>query len=168
MIYLQKHFINIGKIVRLHGVHGALLLRLYPGEGEDIMNEVEWCFMDQRQKPVPYKVLKTSILNREELILELEGINRIEEAKNFLNSEVSIERMEDLKGTNLGGMKFLKGFGINNRGINIGTILDIEYTGSQYLFVIENGNLLPAHPDLIEKIDEDKHMIYMKLPDGLI
>ena len=57
---------------------------------------------------------------------------------------------------------------IFNEGVLIGTVQNIENPGKQFLFVLENELLIPAHDDLIEKIDDKKKSIFMKLPEGLV
>jgi 16S rRNA processing protein RimM len=58
-----------------------------------------------------------------------------------------------------------------NHGV-LGTIIDIDETTANVLFLVENGQgrqlMLPAQDELITEIDHDNKMITFDLPEGLV
>jgi 16S rRNA processing protein RimM len=168
MIYSKKKIINIGCIVKTHGVQGELVLRLSPGYNSSLLNKVKWCFINIRQKPVPFKILEASEGSTSDVILELQDIQNKPEAEKYLNYDISIERETAIRKGKTENINLLLGYQIYNNGNLIGTIEDIENTGKQFLFVLNDGTLLPAHDDLIEKIEDRKKIVFMQLPEGLI
>lgn len=168
MIYRQKKLITIGSIVKTHGVHGGLLLRLIQGYNTSILNKLGYCFLQIRSKPVPFKILEATESNQSEIILNLEGIHSKPIAEDLLNLELSVERNNPIRKKKTDNILLLVGYKVYNDDKLIGTVLNIDNPGKQFLFVLENDLLLPVHEDLILKIDDKKKSIFMNLPEGLV
>ncbi len=168
MIYSQKKIIIIGSIVKTHGVHGALMVRLIAGFNTSILNKASSCFLMIRNKPVPFKVLEAIESSNCEVILLFADIQSKPHAEEFLNLEIAVERNSPIRKKKTDNILLLVGYKIYNDGVLVGTVQNIENPGKQFLFVLENDLLLPAHDDLIEFIDDKKKSIFMKLPEGLI
>ncbi len=168
MIYQKKNIISIGSIVKTHGVQGALLLRLNEGLSGSILNHSEYCFLMIRSKPVPFKMEDVFESNATDIVLQFHDFATKPEAEQFLNLEVAVEQNKPLKKQKTDQLLSLLGYKIFNDKKLVGTIQDIENTGMQLLFVLEDDLLIPAHDDLIDAVDKKKKIVYMNLPDGLI
>ncbi|MCX6190509.1 MAG: ribosome maturation factor RimM [Bacteroidetes bacterium] len=168
MIYQQKNIVPIGSIVKTHGVQGALLLRLFEGFNFSILNNSEYCFLMIRSKPVPFKMDDMFESNATDIVLQFHDFATKPEAEQFLNLEVAVEQNKPVRKQKTEHILSLLGYKIFNDKKLVGTIQDIENTGMQLLFVLEDDLLIPAHDDLIDVIDKKKKIVYMNLPDGLI
>jgi 16S rRNA processing protein RimM len=167
MIYRKKNFRALGKIVRAHGVKGAVALRLEEGMNNDVLEGEEWCFLMIRNKPVPFRILDAAAMSDNEVILELEGFETKESVENILGLQLSIQSKRPvLRSQSV--IDDLAGYQIFDEGKSIGRIDHIEDTGMQLLFAIEDDILIPAHDDLIESIDDENKIVYMNLPEGLL
>lgn len=168
MIYKQKKIVTIGSIVKTHGVHGALLLRLIQGFNASILNKASYCFLLLRNKPVPFKLIEIIESNDAEIILQFLNITTKPEAEHLLNLELAIERNSPIRKRKTDNILLLIGYKVYNHEVLIGTIQKIENPGKQFLFVLEKEVLVPVHDDLIELIDDKKKSVFMNLPEGLI
>ncbi len=168
MIYRKKKLVSIGTLVKTHGVHGAMILRLIQGYNPSIINKVDYCFLSINSKPVPYKIAEATESNQAEIILGFENINSKPEAEELLNLDIAIERNSPIRKKKTDNILLLLGYKVFDDGIQVGTVLNIENSGKQFLFVLENEILLPIHEDLIESIDDKSKSIFMNLPEGLI
>jgi len=168
MIYAQKKILNIGSIVKTHGVQGSMLLKLNAGYSPSIISDLEWCFFKIREKPVPFKIAEAIEIGPSEVILHLDDINSKPDAENYLNYEIAIERNKPVRKRKTDNINLLVGYKVYNQKKLVGSIAYIEDTGKQFLFVMDNDLLLPAHDDLIEDIDDKSKSIFMQLPEGLV
>jgi 16S rRNA processing protein RimM len=168
MIYKNKKIVNIGTIVKLHGVQGGMILRLSAGYSVSIIEKASWCFISFRNKPVPYKIDEVIEMGPSEIILHIENISTKEGAEQFLNKELGVEQTIPTRKKKTDNILLLNGYKVYDHKKLIGTIQKIENTGKQFLFVLEKELLIPAHDDLIESIDDKKKSVFMKLPDGLV
>ena len=53
-------------------------------------------------------------------------------------------------------------------GQSVGKIAAVDDTTMNILFELEDGTLVPAAEELIEKVDQKKKQITIALPEGLI
>jgi ribosomal 30S subunit maturation factor RimM len=58
----------------------------------------------------------------------------------------------------------LKGYTIEEGEKTIGVIADIDESTINTLATLEDGRMLPLHEDFIEDIDEEKHILHVRLP----
>jgi 16S rRNA processing protein RimM len=168
MIYQQMQIVNIGAIVRTHGVKGAVVVRLTPGNNPASLEKARWCFLMIRNKPVPFEIEEILATGDDEVVLTLEGINDKPKAETILNTDIALEIKKQARKKKSQVIHDLLGFSISSGGEIVGQVKEIEDTGKQLLFVIEDEKLIPAHEDLIESIDEKQKIIYMDLPEGLL
>ena len=62
----------------------------------------------------------------------------------------------------------LKGYTIEDdtQG-TLGKVLSVDESTINTLLEMEDGRLLPIHEDLIRRIDDQQHILYVSLPEGL-
>lgn len=168
MVYTGKRILELGNLVRTHGVKGNLVLRLLPGWNENILNDLQWIFLMIRNKPVPFQVSFSQALNDKEIQVQLDGVDTKEAAEVFLHTPLAMEagRVRRKKVTD--NLSFLSGYRVMAGNVIAGTIKIIESHGPQLLFVLDNGILIPAHEDFIVEIDDKKKEVKMQLPEGLL
>jgi 16S rRNA processing protein RimM len=168
MIYRKKKLLTVGAIVRTHGVYGSVVVRFLPGADPLVLEKEGWCFLSIRGKPVPFALKKVYENNNGEAVVEFNGVDSKPDTEFLIGLELSVEQLRSFKKQKVKDISLLKGYAVFNNGAEVGTILDIESTGKQYLFVLEDEKLIPVHDDLINSINDIERRVYMDLPEGLI
>ena len=157
--------LEIGYFSRTHGVKGQLVLRT---EHDLDLDSLKAVFVDVRGARAPFFVSRSMVTNNG-IVLTLEDINTVEQARTLMNKSVFAlpgvildpEEADDLTGYELCDVS----------AGPLGHVKSIEDHGAQQLFVVNfkgKDILLPVSDDLIEEIDDEKRVIRYKAPDGLI
>ena len=154
-------YIEIGKIVNTYGIKGQL--KIVP-------------YTDNIKR---FEKLKKIYINEKEylkniVILKLQGINTIEQAEEYRNLYMYIDRKDAIKlPKDTYFIRDLIGIEVyTNDGEKLGIIDDIFKTGSNDVYVVRNSLgkqiLLPAISSVIEKIDLENKKVTVNLIKGLI
>jgi len=166
-----KADILLGHIIRLHGHHGEVVIKL----GNDFRNNLpllEWVFLEIEGKPVPFLISDSEYSGSDTMLLRFEGYDSSDKVREFMNCKVfltqknpEIQKSEDPQN--------IIGFRINTVDNNhVGRITDITENPGQILLSVENasGNivLIPLHEHLVSRIDRRRKIIIMELPEGLL
>ncbi len=173
----QKDITPIGKFQKTHALKGELNALLdieaeYFLEGNALIVEIDGTFVPFYSKSIRSKG-QTSFL------IKLDGIDTEEEAKPFVNKVIYASKQQlapffELTEEEIINDDELLGYtivDIDNKE-PIGTIIDIDSSTSNLLFIIESPEgkkiFIPAVDDFIKEIDDKKRIILMSLPTGLI
>lgn len=169
--------ISIGKFRRTHALKGELnatleIDPLYFEEGNPVIVSIDGIM-------VPFYVKSIREKGSTTFLILLEGIETEKAASLFVNKDIYILKKdaeewleEEVLETET--MNSLIGYHIIDvtNGYNLGTITDIEDSTANVLFIISTEDdsiiYIPASADLIESIDDEKKLIKMQLPDGLL
>ncbi len=170
----RKDLFQIGKIQKPHGLQGMLAFSFSTDVFEEadapcLICEVDGIF-------VPFFVEELRFKNEETALVKFEGIDNDKSAKILLKCPLYIERKylpQDLSGADVEGAAYYEGFQIIDEcGSPIGEIVQIDDSTENYLFLVENEDgeefYIPAVDDYIIAIDDDKRVIQMELPEGLL
>ncbi len=119
-----------------------------------------------------YSVRNCERINNKMILIDLEGINSINEAKPLLGSKVFIRR--DILGNVSEDEYFLvdlidMNVVDNNSGL-IGKVIDVFATGAHDIYVVQDGEneiMIPAVEQFVKKIDFDKKEILVELIEGM-
>jgi 16S rRNA processing protein RimM len=168
MVYREKNYRLIGKLIRAHGVKGAIALRTVPGVRMNVLDDIRWCFLQFRDKPVPFRIREILSSDEGEIILMMDGFDDKAAIEELLGHQLFIESIKPVLESKDEVMERLAGYAVSSDGKIIGKIDHMEDTGAQLLFALDDDVLIPAHEDLIERIDEKTHTVYMNIPEGLI
>lgn len=168
MVYADKRILELGTLVRTHGVKGNLVLRLLPGWNDTILNNTRWIFLMIRSKPVPFMLTSCQPLNDKEVQVQLDGVATKEDAGELLQLPLAMEAKRMKRKAVHDNLSLFTGYSIISDGKNVGTIKAIEEHGPQLLFALDNGVLIPAHDDFIVSVDDEAEVIVMNLPEGLL
>lgn len=159
--------VKIGKLTRLHGIKGAMILHVGTGE-PPLFKKAGAFFVGINGVPTPFfpQFVKQS---GKHLILHFDSVNDMESANKLLNLEVFVEKkalMKQKKETDVKGYEL-----IDKQKGKLGIVNEIiEMPGQKMLSVLVGSNevLLPYAAELIEKIDAKTKTIYYNAPDNLI
>ena len=106
-------------------------------------------------------------------LLTLDGITTDEQARDFAGLTVYLPKsfLEKVEDDEI-ELDYFAGFTlIDAEKGQLGVISEVDQTTDNVLFVIPTKNdelLIPAGEEYIEKIDHDKKIIYVRLPEGLL
>lgn len=134
---METKLLEIGKIVRPHGVKGAVKVQKYLDADFSLFKQV---FIGQKLQPA--KVLAVSNLNNDACVLTLNIIAGCEAAEKFRSLSVYIDReqypefkdklyLSDLIGKPL----------LSKNGLNLGTLVDFDDYGASIVLTFNCGGV---------------------------
>jgi len=164
---MAQGLVKIGKLTRLHGIKGSLILNLDTGRGPDT-KKIKAFFIEINGVPTPFFVsgIKSSGKN---LIVSFDSVNSPEAAQKLAGKEVWAEEkflLKEKKQADYTGYRLedaQKGY--------LGIIHEIIEMPGQRMFALEVGKkevLLPFNEELIERTDAKTRTVFYKAPEGLI
>jgi len=158
------NLIEIGKIVNTHGIRGEVKVTPWCDD-PNIYCELSY-FYAAGQK---YEILRARV-HKNSVIIELDGVVGIDAAIAMRNKIVTIER--DIFGDLDDGVYYICDLiGVNvqtDDGQALGNIKDVIKTGSNDVYVLTSGVLVPALKDVILEVDIASKRMTVRLPDGLL
>ena len=162
----------LGKIVSKHSYRGEVLIKLDTDEPQ-IYENMESVFVALGNSLVPFFIDKSRLHKSSLLRVQFEEIRSEEEADKIMGSELYLPLELSPK---LGGNKFyyheIIGFSLQDEEHGfIGTITGVNDNTSQALIEAEKDGrdvLIPISDEIIQKVDREKKVIYVRTPEGLI
>lgn len=166
---MQKEFIEIGKIVGIHGVHGTVKLEPWCDSAKEAAAFDNYYLGESRDK-----VLKKtrSAVQKNMVRLWLEGIDTVEKA-NALRGKVLFVLREDLQ---LEDGKYLICDIIgckavdNESNMEYGIVSDVFNTGANDIWEITNNGksyLVPVIESVLKKVDIENKTVYITPMKGI-
>ncbi|MCT4638274.1 MAG: ribosome maturation factor RimM [Bacteroidales bacterium] len=167
----EERTIIAGRITDTYGNEGACIIKLLDISSKDI-KEPELVFFNIDNGLVPFFIEWTETQGNKKIIVKLEDIEDNDRAKRFIGTDI-LMRKSDLAEVDTDPNMELIGFKIIDKTSGWeGTLDRVIDTPGNKLFVASNDEndevFIPAHDDLIKKINYKKRVIKMTLPDGLI
>ena len=161
-------YIEIGKIVNTYGIKGQLKIVPYT-DNIKRFEKLKKIYINEKEYLIEnVKYIKNIV------ILKLQGINTIEQAEEYRNLYIYIDKKDAIKlPKDTYFIRDLIGIEVyTNDGEKLGRIDDIFKTGSNDVYVVRNSLgkqiLLPAISSVIEKIDLENKKGIVNLIKGLI
>lgn len=163
---------RIGQISKAHGLKGEVVFNF----SDDIFDRVDCpyliCEIDGIL--VPFFLEEYRFKTDSSALLKFEDIDSADDAQQLIGSNVYFENrfitdsdQEEVSLSYFVGFKI-----INEKGEELGTIVDIDDQTENWLFIAEDANnkeiLIPAHEEFIVDINHNKKTIEMDLPEGLL
>ena len=164
-------FLEVGKIVKTHGLKGRVKVLSYLESGELLRSLDEVYISRQSGKNVRFR-LKYFQVKGNCFYLEMEGVESIGQAEALLGLPVLVpaDRLEPLAEGQYYWQQLMGLEVITEEGMFVGKIAEIFPTGSNDVFVCRGGEkevLLPAMEDVVLKIDLEKGMMTVRMLEGL-
>lgn len=174
----KEQLIVIGRIGKPHGLKGEMTAAIE----NDIFDTVESCpyfIFEIEGIFVPFFIEDYRFRSDTSMLLKLEGVDIQEEAREFSNRSIYFDRRcfteeeaNEYDSEQIGNSENLIGYHIvDHRFGDLGSITAIDDQTENVLFIVDrNGSecLIPAADNLVDEIDDKRHIIYMTLPPGLI
>ena len=167
----MENLINIGTIVGTHHLRGSVKINSIFENIELIENER--VLLEKNDKKKLFVVKNVKRLNDKKAILDFEGIDTIDAAKELNGYKVKIRR--DLlpeRNEEEFYVKDLFGIEVFSENEKIGEIIDVMETAAHNILIIEDINtkkeiLVPLIDEFVTKIDFPNNRIEVSLIDGM-
>lgn len=168
----KEEVYKIGLFKKPHGIHGELQFTFT----DDIFDRVDCdyliCLLDGIF--VPFFIEEYRFRSDSTALVKLEGIDTAERARMFTNVEVyfPVKHAEDAEDGEL-SWDFFVGFRMEDvhHGA-LGEVVEVDNATVNTLFVVEQEDgeelLVPAQEEFIVEIDQQKRVITVELPEGLL
>ena len=165
-------YISVGKLVKPHGIHGALQF-VFHGYLKDDTNLPNFFFIQRNGMYTPLFVAKLE-MNR-----EASGFVHFEELKDrnqaILHSNIDLflseKDAEKFFEEDESDLEFLIGYTAFDNENEFGSIIAIDEMPMQTIAVVKNGDkehLIPLVDDFVIDIIKKKKQIIFNLPEGLL
>ncbi len=164
----MKNNLEIGQIVNTHGLRGDLKVIPWCDDPE-IFDELAYVIIDGKE----YDIEK-SRMQKNMVLLKLSGIDDINDAEKYRNKVLTVPREElgELPDGTYYICDLLECGVITDEGRDLGKICDIIKTGSNDVYVVEDGSgkqvLIPVIDEVVLSVDIDEKKIVIKPLKGLI
>lgn len=170
-MYTEEWY-QLGRITKTHGVNGEVVIRT-DKEFSEFVSKRESVFIEINKELIPFFILDSFIMQSDTVVLAFEDVNNPEQAKQILQTNIYIPKIELPKSTNeiLVTDDVLNFLVIDQTNGEIGVVVDIINTTHQGLLVVKNNQhevLIPIDDAIILDIMYHDKQILVDLPDGLI
>jgi 16S rRNA processing protein RimM len=168
---MKNNLFPIGRVVKPHGVKGRVKVEYF---GEDLRRFSlyhEIFIEDEKGELEAYEILE-AIPQPPRLILQLKGIEKIEEAEPLMGKEIFVEK-EALPRLEEGEYYWVDILGMKvetREGKRIGKVKEIFPTGANDVYVVEGKRgeiFLPATEEVIQRIDLKRGVMEVVRMEGL-
>ena len=165
-------YLELGQIVNTTGLAGLVKANVFT---DDItrFDKLKSIYVDKKQNGiVQYKIISVRY-QKNQAILQLEGINSIEEAEKLKGFYLKIDKKDAVKlPKNSYFISDIMSLDVyTEKGEYLGKVVDIFPTGSNDVYVVKNDLgkqiLLPAISQVIKNIDLENKKITAELITGL-
>lgn len=167
----REELIKIGIFNKPHGLNGELSFSFTDDifdrcDSPYIVCQIDGIF-------IPFYIEEYRFRSDSAALVKLEDIDSDQEARMFTNVEVFYPKKyisgEDVVGTHRD--YFLEYLIVDELLGEIGRIKRLDDTTVNWLFVVDYKNkqiLIPANDDFISRIDDNKKILYMRIPEALL
>jgi len=168
----MRELILVGTIVRPHGVEGKLRM-LSACAFETLRRLRKVCLMDPAGNSQWVRLRRTSPLGRRGAILEVEGVESLEEARSLVGRSVWMRRA-DLPPLREGEYYWADLVGlqvVTQTGRRLGQISSVMPTKAHDVFVVrEDGreHLIPATEEVVKRVDLAAGVMVIEPLPGLL
>lgn len=164
----REEVYKIGRLGKAHGIRGEVSFLF----DDDVFDRVDadYLILDIDGILVPFFLEEYRFKSDANALVKFDGIDTLERAKEltgcevFFPREMSDEDDEHISWAEIVGYKLVD----SETGTIAGTIASVDDSTMNTLFELEDGRLIPASEELIQKIDTKKHQIEIKLPEGIL
>jgi len=168
----KKDCFFVGKIVKKYSFKGELLVKLDTDDPEQFL-KMESVFVEKHKNLIPFFVESLSLHKSALLRIKFEEVDDEAQADALLGSELylPLTLLPKLTGNQFYYHEIVGFEAIDKHFGRIGTILGVNDTTAQHLFVIDHHGkevLIPVSDDIIQKVDRETKSILLEAPEGLI
>ena len=162
----------MGKVVRPHGIEGALRIKSYAQSEESFLNAGTVFLRSSPGETREYAVASVRP-HKNILLIKLEGLNTLEEAETYRGAAILIKR-DSLPREGDGEYFWHELIGLEvylSGGDYVGILKHILPTGSNDIYVVQEGRsevLIPAIHEVVKEIDLINNRMIISEVEGLL
>lgn len=160
---------EIGFVIKTHGVKGQL--RITFNENIKELSVSEALYFLVKGVKMPYFIQQIEYFKDGDALVQLEELNNKEDAEYFTKKPVFGSKDYQLEEDEEEVTPFLGYQVMDEIAGEIGTVIGYSDMGDYELIEVNfNGKdiMIPIHEDIIISIDEEKNILYLRIPDGLL
>ena len=161
---------RIGFVNKTSGFKGNISCMIDIARPEKLLKN-KFFFILLEGLPVPYATEKIE-MKGDDLIIKFEDVDTEEQAKKLLRKEIYAEKFKGKKKNDLLSWKDLVDYmAIDTISGEIGLISEVlEYPKQMIAKCLVDGKeiLFPLNDDIIVDIDDEKKIVFVELPEGLL
>ena len=172
---MDEKLYPIGTIKKTHGIKGELNIALdSPYNPEDF----RFLVFDIDGATIPFEIVSSRGNGESSRLVTLDGIDSVDEAKNFVGKTVyvlmsELEKLPQYEEEDSFYLSDLIGFSIlDEKGDYIGKIVGFNDDTQNYLLEVEKPDastaFIPYVDEWLDTFDTEKKIITMNLPEGLL
>tara|TARA_B100001113_G_scaffold288636_1_gene244496 strand:- start:670 stop:1164 length:495 start_codon:yes stop_codon:yes gene_type:complete len=157
-------FQYLGEFIKLFSFKGEVIL--YSEIKSDVVEQLNSIFVNFNESYVPFKIVKLKSHKKNIYRAKLENISSENDAKEFINKSVYIEKNEKIDDDDN-----VDNFKVYNKNKYIGIVISTYNKTGQTLIEVKMSKktiLIPLVDELIKEISYEKQKIQMILPEGLL
>lgn len=166
----KKKYLECGKIVNTHGIHGAVKLESWCNTPSDLVS-LKRIYLGDGEKYRELKITSATV-HKGHALVSLEGVNTVEQAQ-ALRNKIAYADRDDLPlddGENfIADLIDLPVIDLES-GKTIGKLTDVINLGASDLYEVETESgkhLIPAVPEFVKEIDLERG-IFVSLIEGML
>ena len=164
-----KDFVEVGRVVKTHGVSGELIIELdNPSILEDSTEPV---VLEIEGLRVPFFIKQAQAVSAQRARVQFDCTRTEQRAKTLVGCKVFVnpDVFDDID-DEYASPSAIVGFTVVDKCHgDIGKVLSVDNLNINPIMVVgEKQTLIPFHPEFISKIDFHKHQVRVSLPDGLL
>ena len=158
--------LRIGKVLKSNGTQGELVMSFLDILPEDIDLQ-EPVFIEFDGLPVPFYFESFTPRGNNRALVTLTGVRSLKDADELSGADVFADYFEEEDQEDFTGWSVQ-----DPEGRSVGTVSAFEaIPGNPCLWVQKADGqevLLPLHEDLLKEVDEEKHLLTLVIPDGIL
>ena len=157
-------FQYLGEFIKLFSFKGEVIL--YSEIKSDVVEQLNSIFVNFNESYVPFKIVKLKSHKKNIYRAKLENISNENDAKEFINKSVYIEKNEKIDDDDN-----VDNFKVYNKNKYIGVVISTYNKTGQTLIEVKMSKktiLIPLVDELIKDLSYEKQKIQMILPEGLL
>lgn len=166
---MQKKFLEIGKIVTVHGLNGMVKVQPWCDDAEFLC---EFDMLYRGAQAIPMEIEQARVQKNMALV-KFKGVDTVEQAQALRNTVLYMDRddveLED--GTYF--IQDLMGLSVVDidNGTDYGTIADVLQTGANDVYLLRDASgkerLVPVIPDVVIEIEPEQGYVKIRPLKGL-
>lgn len=160
----KKQYIEAGRIVNTHGVHGEVKIEVWLDSAE-FLSSFKRVFIGEREIKI-----ESAFVHKGFLIAKLEGVYDVNAAMTFKGREISILRADAKLPKGAFFISDIIGASVvTEDGAEIGKLVNVLERPASNIYVVkgETEHLIPAVPEFIMSTDAENGVITVRLIEGM-
>ncbi|MBR6083590.1 MAG: 16S rRNA processing protein RimM [Salinivirgaceae bacterium] len=164
-----QDFVEVGKIVKTHGVNGEVIVELdNPAILEDTTEPV---VLEIEGLRVPFFISQARAVSAQRARVQFDCTHTEQRAKTLVGCKffVSPDVFDDIDDEYASPSAIVGFTVVDKHHGDIGKVLSVDNLNINPIMVVgEKQTLIPFHPEFVSKIDFRKRQVRVALPDGLL